>query len=142
MHFVTLTINIMAFCATFNAFLKFFMYKIWGRWNVYDLLSFWVEMEACESRSLTKFYFPDPSNSFTLGSKSFSLIRPKVPKNKPKQNTQTHLLAICFNDIFADPDFCCGMESPEMALNLTNISGPGHPNNRGPFWCCFWYFFY
>lgn len=44
---------------------------------------------------------------------------------------------ICFKYIFADPDFCCGMESPEMALNLTNISGPGHPNNRGPFWCCF-----
>lgn len=35
--------------------------------------------------------------------------------------------------LFADADFCCGMQTPEMAKHIPDTRVPGRPQNRGPF---------
>lgn len=44
-----------------------------------------------------------------------------------------HFLVAFFRILFADADFCCGMDTPAMAKNVSGWL-PGRAQNRGAFW--------
>lgn len=59
----------------------------------------------------------------------------KNNRNKPKTNknhTKYQLLFVQFPILFTDADFCCGMDTPEKAKNVSGWL-PGRAQNRGAF---------
>lgn len=53
--------------------------------------------------------------------------------NQKKKKTNTNqILFVQFPILFADADFCCGMDTPEKAKNVSGWL-PGRAQNRGAF---------
>jgi hypothetical protein len=44
---------------------------------------------------------------------------------------QQNILLVVNIYLFADPEFCCNLTSPEMAVNATILGLPGRTHNRG-----------
>lgn len=53
-------------------------------------------------------------------------------QNNNNNNTKQQILFVQFPILFADADFCCGMDTPEKAKNVSGWL-PGRAQNRGAF---------
>lgn len=53
-------------------------------------------------------------------------------KMSKQQQTKNQILFVQFPILFTDADFCCGMDTPEKAKNVSGWL-PGRAQNRGAF---------
>lgn len=73
-----------------------------------------------------------PERLYVIKTNYFGVMyKMRMNKNKTERK-KNQILFVQFPILFADADFCCGMDTPEKAKNVSGWL-PGRAQNRGAF---------